>query len=166
MGSSCLGMGTLVACLGWWSCLFPKPNAAKQAMAPAQLGEKQRASCREFIIFSIHGAARPAAADTVLHSSRPWFWGPDPLVPHSSFLFFLLPSLPHLACPSHLWMSSPCQHCGPVVTQSQPYMTETWLTRSPRSPAGPCELQLDPSPCIQNQPQPPLYPHPPFNKWV
>lgn len=106
-------------------------------MAPVPLGEEQKGFCWECTIFSRHEAARPVAG-TVLHCSRLCLCGPDPFVPHLSFLFLLLPFLPHLAGPSHLWMSFPCQCCGPVVTQTQPHTTDTWmwLTKSPPSPTG------------------------------
>ena len=89
-------------------------------------------------------------------------------------LFFLHPSFvfppPALSSPSGLslppLMSSACQCCGPVVTQSQPHTAKTWmwLTRSPPSPVGSCELQLVPSPCIQSQPPTPLGPNSPFQQ--
>lgn len=121
----------------------------RQAMASAQPGKEHRGSCSEVIIFLRHGAACPEVG-IMLCFSRPQIF--------KAFLpsfFPLLPSVSHLACPSHLWMPSYCQGCGPVVTQSQPRTAEKWmwLTRGPSGLADPHELQLDPSPCIQNQPQ-------------
>lgn len=159
VGSSCLGLGTMVAWSGWWTCLLPKPNAAKQVMAPVPLGEEQKGFCWECTIFSRHEAARPVAG-TVLHCSRLCLCGPDAFVPHLSFLFLLLPFLPHLAGPSHLWMSFPCQCCGPVVTQTQPHTTDTWmwLTKSPPSPTGHVSSSWTPAPASRINPRCPSTP--------
>lgn len=128
-------------------------------MAPVQLGEEQKGFYWECTIFSRHGAACPIAS-TVLHCRRPCLCGPDPFVPHLSFLFLLLPFLPHLACPSQLWMSSPCQCCGSVVTQSQPHTTDTWmwLTKSPPGPAGHGSYSWTPAPASRINPRYPSTP--------
>lgn len=128
-------------------------------MAPVQLGEEQKGFCWECTIFSRPGAARPVAG-TVLHCSRPCLCRPDPSVSHLSFLSLLLPFLPHLACSSHHWMSSPCQCCGPVVTQSQPHTTDTWmwLTKSPLGPAGHVSSSWTPAPASRINPRCPSTP--------
>lgn len=76
------------------------------------------------------------------HSSRPGFSGLTPLLPTLPFFLRLLPSLPHLACPSHLRMPSHCQCCGSggYLEPATPGGDMDVVTRGPSSPTGPCEL--------------------------
>lgn len=97
-GNSCLGMGTVVAWSGQCPCVLPKPNTAKQAVAPAQLGEEQRVFYWEFTIFSRHAAACPTAG-TMCPAGLAGLIFLFSILP---LFFLLLPSLLNQACPSHL----------------------------------------------------------------